>query len=264
MQRSSPSSAARIGQRPCWPMSGPIRGWTSPETLSWRPGEQHWPTGQAVLDAITARATDIARDRGHNEAAMTMGQIAGGPFAVSALPAAGWTIVRHFIRMARALSEADAVPVPLPAGVTVRTVSDEADRRSYHRVSTESFADHWGDEPETYDEFMRRVDAWESNDWSLWWLASAAGEDVGVLRARPCELGIGFINTLGVLKSSRGRGIGAALLKVGFAEFARRQCTRGELMVDSDNATPALRVYESAGMSWSWQADIWELQIHTA
>lgn len=35
-------------------------------------------------------------------------------------------------------------------------------------------------------------------------------------------------------------------------------------MVDTENTTGALRVYEAAGMSLTWQADVWELKVRAA
>lgn len=229
-----------------------------------RPGQEHWPAGIAVLDLIVARTAEMARDTGHPEVAVTIGQLLNSPFPTTVLPGAGWQVVRHFNRMVRPLSEVDAVNVVLPDGVTVRTVVNEADRRSYHRIAIESFADHWGSEPESYEAFIQRVATWEANDWSLWWLAAADGEDIGCLGARQWAGGGGFVDTVGVLKPARARGVGSALLRVAFAEFARRGFGRAELMVDTDNVTAALRVYEAAGMSLTWQADIWERRVPAA
>lgn len=226
-----------------------------------RPGEEHWPAGRVVLDRIAARCAEIAKETGREEVIVTLGQMVDAPFAASVLPQQSWRVARKFARMARSLSDVDAVDVPLPDGVTVRTVRTEADRRSYHQIATDSFSDHWGSEAESYDDFMRRVATWETNDWSLWWIAAADGEDVGCLRTRPWADGAGFIDTLGVLKAARGRGVGSTLLRVAFAEFARRGYRRAELMVDTDNVTGALRVYEAARMALTWQADIWELKV---
>ncbi len=226
-----------------------------------RPGQEHWPAGRVVLDCIVARAAAIASGTGHPEATITIAQLRDAPFAISVFPDAGWRVVRRFNRMARPLSDVDVAEVALPDGVSIRTIDDAADRRSYHRIATESFSDHWGSEPETFDAFQQRLATWETNDWSLWWLAAADGEDIGCLRSKPWADGGGFVDTLGVLKEGRGRGIGSALLRVAFAEFARRGYIRAELGVDTDNVTGALRIYEAAGMAVVWQADVWESRI---
>lgn len=174
-----------------------------------RPGELYWPAGRTVLDRLAARCAEMATQAGRAEVTATLAQMVGGPFAASVLPQAGWRIARQFARMARSVSDVAATDVPLPDGVAVRTVSTEADRRSYHQIATPSFADHWGSEVEGYDDFIRRVATWETNDWSLWWIAAADGEDVGCLRSRPWADGAGFVDTLGVLKPARGRGVGS-------------------------------------------------------
>lgn len=226
-----------------------------------RPNREHWPAGAAVLEQLTARSAQIALETGNTEAVVTLGQLVAAPFATSVLPGAGWHVARKFVRMVRELSEVDSVVPELPAGLSVRTVDDDADRRSWHRLVTDSFSEHWGHEPESYQAFAQRFGARKSQDWSLWRLASLDGEDVGMLGSQSPAPDQGVINTLGVLKAARGKGVGSALLKVAFAEFARRGCDRVELMVDAENVTPALRVYEGAGMKAVWQADIWERTV---
>ncbi len=210
---------------------------------------------------MAARTAQIATETGNAEAALTIGQIVDSPFPVSVLPAAGWRVVRRFNRMARGLSDADAGDVPLPGGVTVGKVITEDDRRSYHRIHDETFSEHWVSVAEPYQTWTERVATWQSIDWSLWWLASLDGVDVACLKCSQWTPGVGFVDTVGVLKSARGRGLGSALVRVGFAELARRGCTRVELRVDTDNGTGALRVYEAAGLTPAFQADIWELRV---
>ena len=54
---------------------------------------------------------------------------------------------------------------------------------------------------------------------------------------------------LGVRRAWRRQGLGEALLLHAFAEFRRRDITRGTLGVDASSATGATRLYERAGMS---------------
>jgi ribosomal protein S18 acetylase RimI-like enzyme len=82
----------------------------------------------------------------------------------------------------------------------------------------------------------------------LVWVAEEGGEMVGelVLLVQPEA---GWVEVLGVRPSWRGRGIGRALLRTGFAELGRRGLSRVLLGVDAGNETGALRLYESEGMA---------------
>jgi len=68
----------------------------------------------------------------------------------------------------------------------------------------------------------------------------------------------GWVDWLGVLPSHRGRGIGHALLRRSFAEFAERGMRRVMLNVDAENVTGATAVYERAGMRVVNAWDLWE------
>jgi ribosomal protein S18 acetylase RimI-like enzyme len=58
----------------------------------------------------------------------------------------------------------------------------------------------------------------------------------------------GFVKDLAVRPAFRGRGLGEALLRAVFAEFARRRIARVRLKVDADNPTGAVRLYRRVGM----------------
>ena len=59
----------------------------------------------------------------------------------------------------------------------------------------------------------------------------------------------GYVDSLGVLKEWRGRGIGKALLRRSFAELAGRGSPEVRLGVDTQNVHGAVALYEGVGMS---------------
>ncbi|MEO8107210.1 MAG: GNAT family N-acetyltransferase, partial [Actinomycetes bacterium] len=61
--------------------------------------------------------------------------------------------------------------------------------------------------------------------------------------------GAGYVPLIGVKKHLRGRGIARALLLTAFSEYQQRGCTGVQLGVDTGNATGAIRLYESVGMT---------------
>lgn len=141
----------------------------------------------------------------------------------------------------------DAVPDPVwPDGVGVGTVH-EGEERDVHALVEEAFADLSDFRPTPYE------------DWAFWWndrkrldLWFAARADTGELAGIVlCELqraDLGWIETLAVRRSWRRRGLGKALLLHSFRELARGGRTTAALSVDSENATGAVRLYESVGM----------------
>ena len=69
----------------------------------------------------------------------------------------------------------------------------------------------------------------------------------------------GYVDSLGVLKEWRGRGIGKALLRRGFAELAGRGSPEVRLGVDTQNVHGAVALYEGVGMSVYRRYDVFHM-----
>lgn len=165
----------------------------------------------------------------------------------------GAAVIRHFWRMQIDLDDGLVAPPP-PAGVTIRTVrDDEADLREVFRVVDTAFEDHFGHEAgRPFEQWLKSIRKRSNLDLTAWWLAEIDGMPVAALlgwRLADHEHGwTGHVGTLGTLREARGRGIGAALLRTSFAEFAARGLRKATLGVDAANLTGAVRLYESVGM----------------
>lgn len=172
------------------------------------------------------------------------------------LSGAGYAEVRHMWGMVIPL---DATPEPpvWPSGITVRNCEGEGDLRLAHAAIEEAFQDNWQHEPRSFEHFMADETATERYDPSLWLLAMEGGEAVGTAL---CETypARGWINTLGVRRAWRGRGIATALLRHAFGEFRRLGLREAALGVDAQNPTGATRVYQRAGMRIERQYDVFE------
>ncbi len=213
--------------------------------------------GEHIVDLMTARAVELAAANGGTEAVVHLHLPPGSAMAGTALPSRGWTVVRHHHVLKGRVSTADAPEAP--PGVTLRTAESEADQRVVHQLLQESFAEHFDHQPQPYDLWRRNVSA-DDIDWSLVWIASLAGADVGVLLGRNNKPDYGWVRSLGVLKQARGRGIARFLLRTAFAEFARRGRDAVGLGVDTQNATGALQLYLGLGMTVHFTADNWEFR----
>ena len=165
--------------------------------------------------------------------------------AVALLEREGYAPVRFFWRMEAAL---DGLPEPVdwPAGISVRAGEPGDDLRVFYDTSEEAMAGHWGHAKLPYDTWLEQKRG-AGFDPTLWFLALEGGEPAGVAMCKISD-GLGWINILGVRTPWRRRGLGLALVRHAMRELFLRGENRIGLVVDSDNATGASRLYERAGM----------------
>ena len=178
----------------------------------------------------------------------------------SALGRRGYRLIRHSFYMQIELSEPPESPV-WPPGFAVRRYAGPADERPVYACQQESFRDHWEFRPAPFEEWRRYSFGRPTFDPSLWWLAESGDELAGICLNDWHATGdrtFGWIGTLGVRKPWRGRGLGLALLRHSFVDFARLGATRVGLTVDGENTTGAVRLYERAGMRQVRRVDIYE------
>jgi mycothiol synthase len=201
--------------------------------------------GRGIGTSIVGWTCDVARERG-TPGVRHGGIYAGNGEARALLEANGFSHVRNFYTMARALSA--ATPPPLPEGITIRTFETGRDEQTLYEVHEASFADHWGFVPQPYESF---VGEWyDADDWvpDLAYLAEAGEETVG--HASALEFATrGYIASIGVLPAWRGRGIAQALLHRAFADLAARGQPEVTLGVDAASPTGAVALYEKVGMT---------------
>jgi mycothiol synthase len=213
--------------------------------------------GGLLLDAVEEAARSWARPgalaRAH---AADRDAYAGNLFA-----SAGYLVVRHSFHMRIDLP--DFVDAPeWPDGLDLRQYDPERDERRVYECTQEAFADGWDFQPlsiEVWREQMIRVEA--QFDPSLWWLVEDGGRLAAVCLNDWHYSGdpeYGWISTLAVRRPWRRRGLGLALLRHSFADFAARGARRVGLGVDGENTTGAVRLYERAGMRPARRVDTYE------
>lgn len=165
----------------------------------------------------------------------------------------GYSPDRREIEMELVFDDVVAV-APIPAGITIRTVTRDSDVEAVARVSSDAFKDHYGWAESSWDQTLERwanfraMDEWDDD---LVFVAEAEGEPVGELvgvRSHGSTTGSGYIGSLGVVRSWRGKGLARALLTRAFAAYQARGMRAVALDVDADSLTGATRLYESVGM----------------
>jgi mycothiol synthase len=168
----------------------------------------------------------------------------------------GLAHVRTMWTMHRDLAEAAAGP--LPDGVTIRRFQTGRDERTFWEVSETAFEGHYGHVPSPFESW--EGEWYQAHDWNpdAVLLAERAGAVVGEL----AWIGAGddgYIASVGVLEAHRGRGVGTALLRAGFADIAGAGHASATLTVDTENATGAVGLYRSVGMETVRESHIFEL-----
>lgn len=163
----------------------------------------------------------------------------------------GWETERVFWTMEIELGDEPPASATLPDGITLRTTVEGVDEPSVYAAEVETFADHFGYLPRSYETWLQWQTAMYSYDPSLWFLAVDGDEIAGFslcLREAPGRPDVGWVSVLGVRRPWRGRGLGQALLQHSFRELHHRGQRRVGLGVDSQNLTGATRLYERVGM----------------
>ena len=130
-----------------------------------------------------------------------------------------------------------------PDGISVRTF-EPADAEAVHVLLDEAYR-AWdvGYAPLPHGDWVSTMTGDAEFDASVWWLGERGGRLAG------CALfwSSGWLKDVVVREDERGRGLGAALVRQGLAEFARRGVERVGLKVDPENPTGAVRLYERLG-----------------
>jgi GNAT superfamily N-acetyltransferase len=158
------------------------------------------------------------------------------------LDGVGFSLVTEVLEMAVDLCPPLAEP-HLPAGVRLRLFDPERDAGGVHACLVEAFAGS-DERVAPYEEWRPWLLGDPSYDPALVFVADAGGEVAGMAQCWT----EGFVKDLAVRPAYRGRGLGEALLRAVFAEFARRGVARVRLKVDAGNPTGAVRLYRRVGM----------------
>ncbi|MEV0383567.1 GNAT family N-acetyltransferase [Nonomuraea sp. NPDC050643] len=222
-----------------------------------RPGVEGLAEG--LWERVIGRARELAAERGHDGVTLHVGVYRVDEAKRVKAEELGFEPATSFHRMRIDHDGPLSPPVP-PGGLTLHTGEDDDVRREAHQVHQEGFAQHFAFVPAPYDQWYERRQSSSATDWGQLTLARIDGRAAGVVIGSNQFLsdeGCGYVATLAVAPEFRGRGLGRFLLRHAFAADAARGRKGTILHVDSNNTTPALGLYESAGMRPVMVIDIW-------
>lgn len=166
----------------------------------------------------------------------------------------GYHAVRSSYEMAIEMDTQPPQPA-LPEGIVIRPYVAGQEEDAVLLVEREAFRDHWGYVERDLEEERERLRHWIANDPrydpTLWFVAVDDGALAGMSLCCPRTVGVpdvGYVDSLGVRRPWRRRGLGLALLQHSFGEFYRRGARKVCLGVDAESLTGATRLYQKAGM----------------
>ena len=216
--------------------------------------------GSALVAVIEARARQhVPLAPPEARVALFIGIAGGHEPSERLLTDHGYTKARRFSRMQIIMDEPPPAPV-WPEGVTLRMLVPGQDERALWEAMEESFSDHWGHSPESFDHWMARHTEPDSLRPELQFLAMAGDTIAGAAMCIYLEE-FGWVDTLGVRRPWRKHGVGLALLHHAFGEFYRRGTHEVGLGVDAQSLTGATRLYERAGMRPLVHYDSYEKEL---
>lgn len=263
----------RLAVAPDGAVVGCVELWhVSPFITAWAWGRVHpeW-RGRGIGTALLAWAEARAREQLPHAPAgarvvVQAASLAGFRPALELLEDRGFEPIRHSWILARDLGERPPPPA-WAGGVAVRAMG-QGDEEAVYRAQVEAFRDHWGffDEPfeAGFARWRHRLLSSPGYDPALCFLAVDGAEIAGLSLCLPRtgeDALCGWVETLGVRRPWRRRGIGLALLYHSFAELRRRGCRRVALSVDAGSLTGATRLYERAGMLVERELVLYEKEL---
>lgn len=221
--------------------------------------------GTALLAWATGRARQLLAASGKEvpgriAAYVWQEQTAAEPL----LRRAGFSKIRFYSELRRpVLGELPTAP-PLTG---VRIEPWPADDDAVRLAHNEAFADHWGSQPRT-------VEDWNSSramfapGWSFVAVTEDTGQVVGYIHTGRYEhdweiagYSAGYINLLGVLRPWRGGGVAKALLLATMSALRADGIEYARLSVDTANPSGAHGFYAALGFEAMHTETMWSIEL---
>jgi mycothiol synthase len=209
------------------------------------PASRRQGHGRALLDAVLEEGTRSVWAHGLLPAAQALAH------------SAGLRMTRSLHRMARPLTDADAAPVALPDGFSVRAFEPGQDDETWVRLNAAAFARHPEQGRLTVADLHERMAQPWFDPAGLLLVVEVATREVVAFHWTKVEpgsgsaggrAGTGEVYVVGVDPAHQGKGLGGPVTRLGLAHLAGLGLAEVELYVDGDN-TAARRTYQRLGFT---------------
>jgi mycothiol synthase len=207
--------------------------------------------GNGIGSTLRELAEERARERG--TAVLRQPVPVANEDARALLLEAGYWPAQHYLRMTADLAHVPAAPARAP----IRPFERERDAVAVHMLVQECLGEIEGYVAETLEVWTAQRIAKEGWDPALWLVLDDHEGIAGAALGERWVSGVGYVAQLAVAPRARGLGHGRALLLALFDAFRAAGLRTAELSVHGANRGAA-RLYESAGMRSSWEAERWE------
>jgi len=166
--------------------------------------------------------------------------------------------------------EFDDVPPPaqFPDGFQLITYTKHPHLMDFVRMHQATFRDHRGFVEEPLEKvtvkWQNYIDARSDFDPELMILLREGTNDVGLIYTSPSteeEADRAYVESIGVLREYRRRGLALALLQHTFSEVYKRGIRKLALGVDGSSLTGAVELYKKAGMYIAHVHNAYELEL---
>ncbi|HXG40075.1 MAG TPA: GNAT family N-acetyltransferase [Candidatus Limnocylindrales bacterium] len=220
-----------------------LSGWVDPDVRG-------RGLGRLLLDFQERRAREtslaLPAERHWADAWLPLASIA----AVRLFEHAGHRKIRTFFEMRR--PTVDPPPADLPPGLVVRP-AQPGDYARIVAADDEAFRDHWAHTVASEAE-VARILGDPRTDPRLWQIAWAGDEVAGLVLVSlgPVDLAgsadrLGWLDSVAVRRPWRRRGLASALVARALSALGERGVVEAALLVDADNPSGAVRLYERLG-----------------
>ena len=206
--------------------------------------------GRGLGTVLREHAEERALERG--TAVLRQFIPTGNEAAAPLLLDAGYWPVQHYFRMRIELDDA-----PRHADGATRAFDRDQDEIAVHALVQKCLGEVEGFIAEPLEVWRRQRIEKKRWDPALWLVLEDADGVAGAALGERWDGGLGYVAQLAVAPRARGNGHGRTLLLSLFEAFRADGLRRVELSVHGANRGAA-RLYESVGMTASWEAQRWE------
>jgi GNAT superfamily N-acetyltransferase len=206
--------------------------------------------GRGIGSVLRERAEERALERG--TAVLRQFIPTGNEAAAPLLLDAGYWPVQHYFRMRAELED-----IPRHHNGAARSFDRDHDEIGVHALVQECLGEVEGFIAEPLEVWRRQRIEKKRWDAALWLVLEDEQGLAGAALGERWDGGVGYVAQLAVAPRARGLGHGRSLLLSLFEAFRGDGLHRAELSVHGANRGAA-RLYESVGMTASWEAQRWE------